>query len=569
MKKYRHKIPAIGILCLIVLYASTQSYLSSSNRHAALGLNYVDSLVVPQSKTSDSSNKKSVSDTIKPKKAPLIIDLRRANKVSKARYTDAQILTDSVVFYHNGALLYCDSAYWYDTENRFDAYGNVVMNQGDTLFVYGDAMYYEGNINLVKVRENVRLENIPSQAVLYTDSLDYDRANNIGYYFNGGRLEDQENDLQSEWGEYQPNNHLAIFRNEVILVNRKFELYTSELHYDTDSKIASLVAPTTIVSDSGTIESSKGWYNTVTEQAVLLNQSEVVSKNGSRILRGDSIVYSKTFGEVFGNMFLQDTARKVILEGHYGYYNDSTQYAMATDSAFATEYSQKDSLYLHGDTLELIPDSTFRLLKAYHGVRFYRTDAQGVCDSMQFHSRDSILHMYGNPILWNEGYQITGDTVNVFFNDSTVDRMYVLGYSFSIEQLDSVNFNQVKGRRMEVYMQDGKMRRILVEGNVETIFYPIEKDGGHVGLFWVEGSRLETEFDKGVFKRAKYSKEPVGKITPMDMIKPNQRRLSEFFWFDYMRPLNKKDILRKVSKRAEDMKAPRNPIFDSKDFDEW
>lgn len=569
MKKYRHKIPAIGILCLIVLYASTQSYLSSSNRHAALGLNYVDSLVAPQSKTENSSKKKSVSDTVKPKKAPLIIDLRRANKVSKARYTDAQILTDSVVFYHNGALLYCDSAYWYDTENRFDAYGNVVMNQGDTLFVYGDAMYYEGNINLVKVRENVRLENIPSQAVLYTDSLDYDRANNIGYYFNGGRLEDKENDLQSEWGEYQPNNHLAIFRNEVILVNQKFELYTSELHYDTDSKIASLVAPTTIVSDSGTIESSKGWYNTVTEQAVLLNQSEVISKNGSRILKGDSIVYSKTFGEVFGNMFLQDTARKVILEGHYGYYNDSTQYAMATDSAFATEYSQKDSLYLHGDTLELIPDSTFRLLKAYHGVRFFRTDAQGVCDSMQFNSRDSILHMYGNPILWNEGYQITGDTVNVFFNDSTVDRMYVLGYSFSIEQLDSIHFNQVKGRRMEVYMQDGKMHRILVDGNVETIFYPLEKDSSYVGLFWVEGSQLETEFDKGVFKRAKYSKEPIGKITPMDMIKPNQRRLSEFFWFDYMRPLNKKDILRKVSKRAEDMKAPRNPIFDSKDFDEW
>ena len=149
----------------------------------------------------------------------------------------------------------------------------------------------------------------------------------------------------------------------------------------------------------------------------LLDRSEVYS--GNRVLIGDSISYDQNagFGEAFGNMCLQDTAQKVMLEGQYGFYNERTEYAFATDSARFLEYSQGDTLYLHADTLEMMSiDSTAREIKAFYGVRFYRTDMQGVCDSMQFNTRDSILYMYRDPILWNEQYQISGDTIVIYMN---------------------------------------------------------------------------------------------------------------------------------------------------------
>lgn len=565
INRYRHKIPALGILCLIILYASTQTYLSSSNRNVSVSRFYVDSTLIP--KKADTTKKvKQSTDSAKREPKKYKINLLGANRAGITTYTDASLLLDSVRLEHNGVLLYCDSVYLFEKSNRFEAYDNVIMNQGDTLFLYGDVMYYDGNTNKVQVRNNVRLEN--KSAVLYTDSLDYDRTREIGYYFNGGRLEDEENSLQSEWGQYEPNKHLAVFKHDVLLINDKFELTTDSLKYNSHTKIANLVAPSTIVSDSGTIYSSNGWYNTVTEQAVLLDQSEIISKEGNRRLKGDSILYEKQkgYGEVFGNMFLQDTLRKVILEGNYGFYNEITQYALATDSAIATEYSQGDSLYLHADTLKLIPDSTFRMMRAYHNVRFFRTDMQGVCDSMQFNSRDSVLHMYGNPILWNEGSQITGDTVDVFFNDSTIDRMYVLGYSFSIQQIDSMRFNQVKGRRMENYFTDGKISKVMVDGNVQSLFYNEEKKGIYTDLIWAEGSLLETLFDNSKFVRSKYSGETIVKVTPADAVKTSQRRLPEFYWFDYMRPLNKMDVLRKVSKRTEDIKPKRSSNFDFDKF---
>ena len=153
----------------------------------------------------------------------------------------------------------------------------------------------------------------------------------------------------------------------------------------------------------------------------MLDRSEVYS--GNRVLIGDSISYDQNagFGEAFGNMCLQDTAQKVMLEGQYGFYNERTEYAFATDSARFLEYSQGDTLYLHADTLEMMSiDSTAREIKAFYGVRFYRTDMQGVCDSMQFNTRDSILYMYRDPILWNEQYQISGDTIVIYMNDKPI-----------------------------------------------------------------------------------------------------------------------------------------------------
>ena len=160
---------------------------------------------------------------------------------------DAQIVEGNVVFRHDSVYMYCDSAYFYSKTNSLEAFGQVKMNQGDTLFLYGDYLFYDGNSQIAMVRENVRMEN--RNTTLLTDSLNYDRILNLGYYFEGGTLTDEDNVLTSDWGEYSPETKMAAFNRDVKLVNPQFTLTSDTLKYNTTTKVANILGPSDIVSD--------------------------------------------------------------------------------------------------------------------------------------------------------------------------------------------------------------------------------------------------------------------------------------------------------------------------------
>lgn len=311
--------------------------------------------------------------------------------------------------------------------------------------------------------------------------------------------------------------------------------------------MATILGPSTIVSDSGTIHTTRGWYNTSTEESMLLDRSLIVNKEGDRTLTGDSVSYHKKsgFAEVFGNMFLQDTTKKVILRGHYGYYNELEDWALATDSAFCIEYSQGDSLYLHGDTLRLETDSIYRNIFAYKNVRFFRSDVQGVCDSMHFTSKDTMLFLFGAPILWNGTHQLTGDTIDVYFNDSTVELAHVKRHAFAIQDIDSIHYNQLKGRSLKAYMSNGEVHYVLVEGNAESIFYPEEKDKSMIGMNQTESAYLSMVLKDKKLEKLKLWPEVKGLMTPLEELDLEKSKLSDFKWFDKLRPVDKDDIFRR------------------------
>lgn len=477
--------------------------------------------------------------------------LEHANVLSfdKALKADAQVLVGDVRFRHDSSYMYCDSAYFFEQLNSLEAFSNVRMEQGDTLFVYGDYLFYNGNTQIAYVRENVRMEN--GQVTLFTDSLNYERIPNIGYYFDGGMIVDSVNQLSSFYGQYSPDTKLAIFNDSVRLENPQFTLYSDTLHYDTESKIANIIGPSIIVSDSGTIHSSRGWYDTVNNTSLLLDRSQVES--GEKTLIGDSIFYNRDagIGEAFGNMSLIDTLQHVTLQGEYGYYNEQTGYAFATDSARFLEYSQADTLFLHADTLQMTTvDSTFREIKAFYGVRFYRTDMQGVCDSLQYNTRDSILYMYTEPIIWNEHYQLYGDTIAIYMNDSTIDYAHVIQFAFAAQHLDSSYYNQLKGNDLKAYFEGQAINRIDIAGNAESIFYPLENGGEKIGMNTTKSGFLTIWVKENKLDKLKIWPTPVGLMTPIPDLKPDQKSLKDFYWFDYLRPKNKDDIYQVVKRKA-------------------
>ena len=466
---------------------------------------------------------------------------------------DAQILIGNVAFRHDSVYMYCDSACFYEKTNSLEAFDNVKMVQGDTLFLYGDYLFYDGNTQIAQVRYNVRMEN--KNTTLLTDSLNYDRIYNLGYYFDGGTLMDEENVLTSEWGEYSPATKISVFNYDVKLVNPKFTLTSDTLRYSTATKIANILGPSDIVSDANHIYSELGFYNTQIGQAELLDRS-VLTNEGKR-LTGDSLFYDrvKGYGEAFDNVIMTDTVNKNMLTGDYCYYNELTKYAFATKKAVAVDYSQGDSLFMHADTLQMYTyylntDSMFRETRAYHKVRMYRADVQGVCDSLVFSSKDSCLTMYYDPILWNNNQQLLGEKIMIYMNDSTIDWAHIQNQALSVEQLDSTSYNQVTGKEMKAWFQGGEMRKVDVIGSVRLVYYPMESDSTLIGMNVSETSLLNMFLENRKMKKMIMSPKSNGTLYPMLQRPPEKMKLDNFGWFDYIRPLDKEDIFEWRGKKA-------------------
>ena len=489
------------------------------------------------------------------------------------RNNNAQVLTGNVHFEHDGANLYCDSANFFEASNSFEAWGNVRMVQGDTLSLTSDYGFYDGNNKFIeaKVLENdfqYTSSNLDSQTsnlkpqtsnqkkvvlrnrttTLYTDQLYFDRIENKGFYDTGGRLVDNTTTLTSHLGEYHTDSKDAFFSEDVKMVDKKFELTTDSLYYNTATHLAHIVGPSDINSGRSHIYSEQGYYNTQTEEAELLERSTL--NNGGRTITGDSLWHDGHTGisEAFVNVIFHDSVNSNMLFCDYGFYNDSTGYAMCTEKAMAVDFSQKDSLFMHADTFKVFTynidtDSIYRIMHGYNRVRAYRTDVQAVCDSMVYNSKDSCLTLYTDPILWNVNQQLLGEEIRIYMKDSVIDYAHVINDALSIEELTEPElFNQVASKEMFAYFADGEIHEAQAVDNVLIAYYPENNaDSSYVGLVSMETTKLRMFMEKKKLQRI-WTPKSEGVMYPLTQIPPAKRYLEAFEWFDYVRPTSKQDI---------------------------
>lgn len=484
----------------------------------------------------------------------------------------AQILVGNVQFRHDDVFMYCDSALFYEASNSLDAFGNVRMVQGDTLSLTADVLYYDGLDKLARVRNNVVL--VHGQMTLYTDSLDYDRLYNVGYFFEGGHLITQDNDMTSDWGEYRPQTKVAVFNYNVHLVSpappqqARTTLLTDTLYYNTVTSVANARGPSTIDDGGCHIYTEMGYVNSKNNNLTLLNRSEM-SNNGKKLI-GDSIVWNSvdSIGEAFGNVFYSDMLNNNAMTGNYCYYNDRMGYTLGTDSACILDYSQgADTMYMHGDSIKMFTynintDSAYRTMHAYNHVRMYRRDMQGVCDSLVYLTNDSMMIMYKDPIVWTGSQQLLGEEIQTFMNDSTIDSIYVLRQTLSCERMDSLHYNQVAGQEMHSYMENGELKMTHVIGNVIVNYFPLDEDSLMVAMNHIESTEMKMFMGENRRMRKIWMPAATGTFYPIPMIPGNVRFLENFQWFDYVRPQNPQDIFnwRGKSKGTELKKSVQRTV---------
>lgn len=471
-------------------------------------------------------------------------------KFDQMRDSDVRILVGNVKLRKGDMFMYCDSARLNEKTSSFDAFNNVRMEQGDTLFIYSDELYYDGEIELAELRaypgKEVKLIN--RDVSLTTDMFFYDISEEVGFYETGGLLTDRTNTLRSQQGFYYPDTKDAYFYFDVELTGPRqddtLRMWTDSLVYNTDTKDAEILCQTLITNKDGDIRTSSGIYNTESGVADLYRRSVVHTLRGNTLI-GDTLFYDRRqgIGRAFGNMVLTDSARQSSIGGDYGYYDELRDSAFVTGRAIAKEYSRGDTLYLHGDTItaRTLQDST-HVTDVFHRVRFYRSDIQGLCDSLSLVERDSVMYMYYHPLIWTGERQVAGNVIYVHLNDSTADWARLPENGFIAEHIGEDCYNQISGSDMTAWMADTTLRRLYVEGSVQIIMFPMENDSTYNKFNYTESSFMDAYFNGNEIERIHLWPETNGKVTPLYLARRSNLFLPKFRWYEELRPVDAEDI---------------------------
>ncbi|NLO69637.1 MAG: hypothetical protein GX102_01515, partial [Porphyromonadaceae bacterium] len=447
----------------------------------------------------------------------------------------------------------------------------VRIVQADTLTVYGEYLNYDGNTKMARVWDNVRMVN--NNTVLTTDILYYDRGINLAYYETGGVIVDGNNTLTSIWGQYNPATKVALFKDQVKMVNPETVMTTDTLKYNTRNSVADIVGNSLVKYKEETdIYSQRGWYDTGNDRMMLLERSLVEQSDGKTLV-GDTIFYDKKmrFGEAFSNVELSDPEQKTTLHGNYVSYDEVKEIGLATDSALFVDWSSQDLFYLSADTLFSMKDSietdsiSYNKIQAYKNVRFLRSDSQGMCDSLYYTSRDSIIHLRGMPVLWNENNQMTGVTMTAFTKNQKIDHVKIEQSAIAVQK-DSLNyFNQLQGKEIIAYLDSGELKRVNVNGNAETIYFPKdEQTNEYIGVNKTISSFVTMHFKDKKIDRIVLTSASSGALYPLADLEENDLYLRNFHWYEEERPLKIDDLFAKFEReepprRPESTKKPGFP----------
>jgi lipopolysaccharide export system protein LptA len=483
--------------------------------------------------------------------------------VNEEKHPGAIVLIGKVKMLHEGAVLTCKQALYYQKQNFFKALENVVIKQGDTITQTSDYLDYDANSKQVLSWGNVILKD--PEMTLTADTLQFDRLNQKLYYRSFATIKDQTNTLNSKNGNYYLETKKFTATTKVTLENPEHNLVSNHLDYYTNSGIAYLYGPSTITNtqNENRIYCERGFYNTKTNISYFVKNAKLYLKE--RTIEGDSLYYDekKGFASATNNIQVIDTLNNFVTKGNYAEIFEEKDSLLIIKKAVAISIVEKDSTFIHGDTLLVTGIPEKRIVRTYHNVKIFKSDLQGKCDSLYTNQESGITKMFIDPILWSDGNQITGDIIHLISNVKTekLDSLKVLHNAFIVSK-DSVSkddFNQIKGRNMFGKFKDNKLDLLLVKGNAESIYYNRNEETDSIETITKEiSSNIEFTLLEGQINTIKYLKTSEGKTHPPSLFTAESRKLEGFVWRASEQPKTKEDIFKKDKRKIKTENKPDN-----------
>jgi len=468
-------------------------------------------------------------------------------EVNEEKFPGANILIGNVKMFHDGVELTCQQALYYHKQNFFKAIGNVLIKQGDTITQTSDYADYDANSKQALSWGKVVLRD-PTMT-LTTDTLQFDRINQKLYYRSYATIRDATNTLKSKNGNYYLENKKFIATTRVTVVNSEHRLESNHLDYYTQTGLAYLFGPSTITNNQNKnkIYAEKGFYNTKTDVSHFIKNAKLFLKE--RTIEGDSLFYDKRkgFASATNNIRVIDTVENFVSKGNYAELFELKDSLFIIKKAVAISIIEKDSMFVHGDTLLVTGKPEKRIIRTYHNVKIFKSDLQGKCDSIYTNQETGYTKMYRNPVIWSDQNQITGDSIFLLTNKITkkLDSLKVFDNAFIIskDSLSENDFNQIKGRNMLGKFEKNKLRTLFVLGNAESVYHNRNEQTQVLETITKEiSSNIEFTLDNGQIETIKYLKKSDGKTYPPSMFPEDLRELKGFNWREKEQPKSQEDI---------------------------
>lgn len=464
-----------------------------------------------------------------PKK--IIIEHSDFADINQNEIPDAFLLTGNVRISHDGVVMNCNKAYYFQKENYIKAFGDVRMVQGDTLFLDGRYAEYNGNVRQAFATGNVVMRS--PDMTLVTDTINFDRNIQEAWYNTYGTITNKENVLKSKSGRYYVAQKKFQFLTAVTLTNPKYVLKSNHLDYFNNSGHSYLFGPSTITSEQNFIYTEKGFYDSKKNVGHFLRKSYIKYKD--RLIEGDSLYYDRKieFASATNNVKITDTINKGIVKGHYAEVFKQKDSMYVTKRAVAINLVDKDSVYIHGKILMITGKPENRIIRAFRNARFYKTDLAGKCDSIHSAQKTNLTQLIGRPILWNFENQMTGDIMHLIGNDKTekLDSLKVLNNAFIISR-DTLGtgYNQVKGLNLYGKFRDNKLYEADVVKNTEVIYYMYNDKNELIGINKNVSSKINMTMDNNTIDTMTFFTNVDGDIYPEKDLPENARKLRGFIW---------------------------------------
>lgn len=554
---------------------------------------------------------------------------------------------ESVKWISKGLQLRIDSTYIYADsavifgEERMSAFGNVVIQQGDSLNVFTDTLYYSKETDIARLQGEVTLDQVSRQ--LWTTNLDYNLGEGIAEYHNGGVLVDDSLQVSSKRGQYFTDSELVFFKDSVVVLHPRFSLAADSMKYSgVDSKVI-FTGPTNIYTSEAKIYCESGYYDLPNEQAEFSQNAQYLGEE--KKATADTIHYNAQIGEIrmLGHVKVEEQEKRVTgsellymeqtgetwISGDPAHYSDETRvvnspkifYNEKTDvvstegpgriqdgdmyleaehtdfdkatgkgraygdafwndakqgvgiradtiqsskeDEFVLAYNgekgrpmlhiliEEDTLFIAADTLTMFNQidslssglDTIKIIKAYHDVRLFKSDMQGLADSLVFNDRDSLFIFYGKPVLWADTTQFSADTIAMSVRNRTINDIRLTEKAIIITELYRTYYDQIKGKRITAVFDSSQIKEMWVTGNAESIYYTRDDDNAFIGVNQTICSKMYFSFLNNQIDLIKYFGENSSDMTPMSKAAHGNMRLEGFVLRTPDRPQNINDLL--------------------------
>tara|TARA_X000000368_G_scaffold125820_1_gene98753 strand:+ start:670 stop:2274 length:1605 start_codon:yes stop_codon:yes gene_type:complete len=467
----------------------------------------------------------------------------------KIKYPDASVLTrdskNQVLISHDGVLMSCNQAFFYEEKNFIEAYGDVVLKQGDTLDLEANFIEYNGDSRIILAKGNVILNEPESK--LYTESLSFDRNKQEGYYTNNGKLIRNLTDtIISVIGTFYAEEKKYRFKKNVDLKTPKYKIYSDLLNYYTESGKSYFYGPTDIYTDDSKIYCEIGFYDTTNDNGYFIKNSEIDFEEYK--INGDSIYFNKltNYASATNNIKILDTINKTLTTGHYAEIYRKLDSMHIKKRALISSFKEKDTTHIHGESIIITGKEGEQIIRAFNNGKILRNTLSGKCDSIHYDQVSGIAQLINNknnllkksrkikkPILWNNKSQITGDSIHIKFDteNNIIDSLYVFDNAFIIEKdtLD-LGYNQISGKKLFGNFIEGKLKFIDIIKNAESVYYLRNSENELIGIDKSKSAKINILIEQQEIETFTKINQIDGKVFPEEDFNENDKFLKGFYF---------------------------------------